>query len=1604
MNSHNQTIPVKTKIVQHGVPPGAGAEHDNIHLFASPHWWQRLAVMVVMAVSMVSVMAQTTVVWQDDFESPTVWNNWSVDNGVWDIGAPLTGPVTNSVGLRALQGTNCAASVLDGSYPASSSSRLIRNSAFVVPSASQNPRIQFWHWYEFSGNSYGVVQIKSGTNAWTDLSPRYYATGGGVWTRPVVDLKAYAGKAVQIAFQIATDGNVADGWCVDEVRFVKGNYAVGFTSNAVEGFELGLGDWSADTGTWEVGVPTSGPGAAHGGSNCLATVLGGNYEDDSSSRFISPPFVVPGADQLPRLRFWEWWNIGGHDFVQVQIKVGTNAWQALGDSITLDSFDRWTRAWHDLTPYAGQTVQLGFYFESHGYTYYDWWGTACWGLDPGPGWYVDDVTIETGPMSPIVFPETFENGWGGWQVDYIGGRVTDFGIWQIGGPTYGPPTNSMGSRAHSGANCAATVLDGDYPDDRSARLISPPFVVPQVGAHPALRFWHWFSIGGHDFCEIQIKTATNAWQTLTRYNPADSAVWTQVPPFDLSSFAGQTVQFGFYFESHGYTYYDWWGAAFWGLDPAPGWYVDDVTVSSANPPSGIIEFTDARYFVNECDGNATITVERKLGTNGSVCVDYMVSDGSAISGEDFDAVVDTLCWADGEGGVKSFTVPITQDTLVEGNETVSLTLSVPGEFDSLVARKAATLVIIDDDGPQPMITNIAYLRSLVATTNWVPTNTMSLFTVDGTVTTYTNLSSAPADELFFMQDGTNGIAVLFRNGTNQFMPQAGDRVRVTATLTNINGLLALAPDDNNLTNVVWRLSSGNALPTPATLDFAARTNVPAMEAMEARYVSASQVWISQPAGSSFPTVLTNLAVTNLAGRSFDLTINPNTDIAGNPIPAGPLTILGVLNQNDPTAPYTTNYSLLPTRYADLIPPQTNPPGTLQFVSTNALVLESGGTLGLTVSRTGGSSGAVGVTFATANGTALAGSDYGAANGILSWADGEGGLKTITVTVLNDAVAETDEFFTVGLSGATGGATLSNATAWVTVVNDDCTVQPASQMVAAGSSTSFSITPAASVVSLQWWKAGVVKPGATSATLNLTNVQRADAGNYSVVITTTAGVVTSSAGALIVNSPPAWTSVPVTSMSPGQQYVYPLQASDPDGDALTFQAVTLPSWLTLDCAGGGSLAQNVVAGSSPADVIAAQTLAVRSLPTTLAASYNEARVPESQYFAGEGQMAPTVQSQTPFDTSLALSGRAAKGLPKGAGNSRVSVSPLATQFPDISLFVTVLDTNGSSVTGLPQAAFQIQEQSSSEATPTTETLTSFQAATTPAGISFSLVCDVSGSMASYNKLEDAKAAAIRFLTNCTGVDRGNLVTFSSGNEISLVQASDWVSADSDHNGTNNLTQAILGLYAMDNTALFDGTATGITSLSQEPTPKAVIVFTDGLANDDRVYNINTVITKARNEGVPIYTIGLGADADTTTLQILATNTGGSFHYAPTAQDMAAVYAAIAREVRSTYLMHYTTHNPSYDGTLRTVAVSANGATGLGSYQVDFRPIVTLNPATLALGSNSQTAGTALNIGGTVKDLDAAAQGQTLTATLYYQVAGAGSFSSLAMPLSLLRAYP
>src|SRR5215203_4705729 len=71
----------------------------------------------------------------------------------------------------------------------------------------------------------------------------------------------------------------------------------------LEDFEGPTPNWNVESGVWETGFPTSGPNEAHSGERLAGTVLASNYAGQGAdSRLISPAFVVPAADQNPRLR------------------------------------------------------------------------------------------------------------------------------------------------------------------------------------------------------------------------------------------------------------------------------------------------------------------------------------------------------------------------------------------------------------------------------------------------------------------------------------------------------------------------------------------------------------------------------------------------------------------------------------------------------------------------------------------------------------------------------------------------------------------------------------------------------------------------------------------------------------------------------------------------------------------------------------------------------------------------------------------------------------------------------------------------------------------------------------------------------------------------------------------------------------------------------------------------------------------------------------------------------------------------------------------------------------------------------------------------------
>lgn len=109
----------------------------------------------------------------------------------------------------------------------------------------------------------------------------------------------------------------------------------------------------------------------------------------------------------------------------------------------------------------------------------------------------------------------------------------------------------------------------------------------------------------------------------------------------------------------------------------------------------------------------------------------------------------------------------------------------------------------------------------------------------------------------------------------------------------------------------------------------------------------------------------------------------------------------------------------------------NPPGSVQHAAPGVSTLKNALPTLLSVTRTGGTTGPVSVDFTTADGTALAGTDYSTATGTLTWADSDTAPKTISVALLNNPVIGASKTLTATLSnplyGSLGGLTVSTLT-------------------------------------------------------------------------------------------------------------------------------------------------------------------------------------------------------------------------------------------------------------------------------------------------------------------------------------------------------------------------------------------------------------------------------------------------------------------------------------------------------------------------------------------------------------------------------------------------
>jgi hypothetical protein len=108
-----------------------------------------------------------------------------------------------------------------------------------------------------------------------------------------------------------------------------------------------------------------------------------------------------------------------------------------------------------------------------------------------------------------------------------------------------------------------------------------------------------------------------------------------------------------------------------------------------------VAFSAATYSVGEGSGSAVIMVHLSAASTDTVTVHYATSAGTATAGSDYTTTSGTLSFSPSDTS-ETFSVPILEDTSVEGSETVNLALSSPTGA-TLGTPSTAVLTIIDND-------------------------------------------------------------------------------------------------------------------------------------------------------------------------------------------------------------------------------------------------------------------------------------------------------------------------------------------------------------------------------------------------------------------------------------------------------------------------------------------------------------------------------------------------------------------------------------------------------------------------------------------------------------------------------------------------------------------------------------------------------------------------------------------------------------------------------------------------------------------------------------------------------------------------------------------
>jgi VWFA-related protein len=245
---------------------------------------------------------------------------------------------------------------------------------------------------------------------------------------------------------------------------------------------------------------------------------------------------------------------------------------------------------------------------------------------------------------------------------------------------------------------------------------------------------------------------------------------------------------------------------------------------------------------------------------------------------------------------------------------------------------------------------------------------------------------------------------------------------------------------------------------------------------------------------------------------------------------------------------------------------------------------------------------------------------------------------------------------------------------------------------------------------------------------------------------------------------------------------------------------------------------------------------------------------------------------------------------------------------VELPVTVIDRDsGKPVENLTQADFSVFEDGVQQDV-------SHFALHRDVPVRLGIVVDTSGSMdETLPKVQEVVMGFLRDLLRPR--DRAFIETFSDQPDVLASFTADF----------ETLENALLALFADRSTALYDSIIVGLFQFSGVRGRKAIVVLTDGEDTASK-YEFEDVVGYAQRAGVTIYTIAIDLAATKVVarwqLGKLAEITGGRSFFINNQSELDRIYSEIDRELRTQYLLAYTSSSEKEPNELRKIKVEVD----------------------------------------------------------------------------------